>query len=241
MTEKPKGIYVPIDVLITDDEDIADVGMIGFAVYVSGLCYAKRRKTDGIIPLSIVPRLLVSPSLEDLDGLSDVVADLCRVGLWNKEDEGYRIRNWSEWNPTTEDRERWAGRKAKSRAGHADVTPSHGDVTQESRVEEKRREVRTRAATPRKRNVLVDTLAEIEHSDPTQLTRSHARSLGVAVAEIEKATPDVSPDDIRSRAAVYSRKHPTWELTGPALAKHWAGCASNGKPSGGVWDREPPE
>lgn len=77
---------------------------------------------------------------------------------------------------------------------------------------------------PRKRNPLVDTLAEIESSDPTQLTRSHARSLGVAVAEIQRATPDVSPDEIRRRASVYRDIHPTWELTGPALAKHWAGC-----------------
>lgn len=85
-------------------------------------------------------------------------------------------------------------------------------------------DVRESADKPRKRNELVDTLAEIEGSDPLQLTRSHARSLGVAVAEIKTATPDVSPEEIRRRASVYRRKHPDWELTGPSLAKHWAGC-----------------
>jgi len=88
------------------------------------------------------------------------------------------------------------------------------------------------AAKPRPRNVLVDTLAEIEGSNPSELTRPQVRALGVAVAEIREATPDVSPDEIRRRAANYRAIHPTWELTGPALAKHWGGCGSKGRKAG---------
>ncbi len=86
------------------------------------------------------------------------------------------------------------------------------------------------AEKPRARNELVDTLAEIEGSDPLQLTRPHARALGVAVAAIRQATPDVSPDELRRRALAYRQKHPTWELTGPALAKHWASLENGADP-----------
>ena len=153
MAEKPKGIYVPVDVLITDDEDIAEVGMFGFALYVSGLCYSKRRRTDGLIPRSVLTRLLISPSLEDIDALPDTVARLCKSGLWKATRYGYAIRNWNAWNPTEEDREGWAARMRRSRRSHEDVTPMSpgvlGDVTPASRdvtpmsrveVEEKGRE-----------------------------------------------------------------------------------------------------
>jgi len=100
---------------------------------------------------------------------------------------------------------------------------------EKEKEEEKERKEKPKsesAAKPRRRNNLVDTLAEIEGSNPGELTRPHARALGVAVAEIKRATPDVTPDEIRRRAAIYRRKHPDWSLTGPALAKHWAACST---------------
>lgn len=107
-----------------------------------------------------------------------------------------------------------------------------GTLPEPSRLEgkgrERNRERKESAAkeprTPRKRDLLVDTLAESTGSDPAELTRPHARALGVAVASIREVAPDVSPDEIRRRAANYARMHPDWELTGPALAKHWAEC-----------------
>ena len=150
MAEKPKGVYVPLDVLITDDEDIAEVGMFGFALFVSGLTYAKRRRTDGFIPKSIVPRLLISPTLDELDECHAYVTRLCESGLWSEVEDGYQIRNWPAWNPTEDEREKWAERKRKSRQSHAEVTdsvavtPKSRDVPalsrnghEKSRVEEK--------------------------------------------------------------------------------------------------------
>jgi hypothetical protein len=45
---------------------------------------------------------------------------------------------------------------------------------------------------------------------------------GKAVAEIRAATPDVTPDEIRRRAARYRDRFPRWALTAHALAKHWS-------------------
>jgi hypothetical protein len=42
------------------------------------------------------------------------------------------------------------------------------------------------------------------------------------LAAIREVSPDVTPDEIRARAAAYRRRHPRWDLTAPALAKHWA-------------------
>jgi hypothetical protein len=78
----------------------------------------------------------------------------------------------------------------------------------------------------RKRDLIHDALAEVEGADPLELTRSHAKRIGVAASDIRSATPDVSPEDIRRRADVYRRLHPTWELTAFAIAAHWASLIS---------------
>jgi hypothetical protein len=45
---------------------------------------------------------------------------------------------------------------------------------------------------------------------------------GKAVAEIRAATPGVTADEIRRRAARYRDRFPRWALTAHALAKHWS-------------------
>lgn len=136
MAEKPKGVYVPLDVLITDDEDILQIGMFGFALYVSGLTYAKRNKTDGFIPKAALTRLLINPTLDEEAECHAVVTQLCEIGLWEDTGTGYAIRSWEQWNPTDGDREKWAERKRKQREGTPNeghsvaVTPLSRDVTE---------------------------------------------------------------------------------------------------------------
>lgn len=81
------------------------------------------------------------------------------------------------------------------------------------------------AAPARKRDEIFDCLARAEGSDPLQLTKRAARTVAVALAEIRKASPNVTTDEIARRAERYRRVMPQGStLTASALAKHWARC-----------------
>lgn len=84
--------------------------------------------------------------------------------------------------------------------------------------------------TQRPRNPLFDALVSLETPFSSELTKSGAGAIGSALAQIRAATPSVTPDEIRRRAAVYRRIYPTIAFTATGLAKHWARC---GDPSSG--------
>lgn len=76
--------------------------------------------------------------------------------------------------------------------------------------------------TPRERNLLWDALAlSTGQRNLTEISRSAGRLIGTALADIKEASPDVTPEEIRRRADLYKRRHPTWTISAPALAKHW--------------------
>lgn len=81
-----------------------------------------------------------------------------------------------------------------------------------------------KAHVPRPRNELFDVLARSTGSDPYQVTGTGGASIGKALADIRKVFPDVTPAEIERRAEAYRKLHPAWDLTAPALAKHWAAC-----------------
>jgi hypothetical protein len=76
----------------------------------------------------------------------------------------------------------------------------------------------------RPRDPLFDELARAEGCDPLELTSSAARTVAVSLAEIRKVFPELPDGEITRRAHIYHRQFPTWALTAPALAKHWARC-----------------
>lgn len=77
------------------------------------------------------------------------------------------------------------------------------------------------------RDLLFQAIARAEGSDPTKLTKSAARTVAVALAEIRQASPEVTPEEIERRARNYQSQMPAGSvLTAPALAKHWARCAT---------------
>lgn len=84
------------------------------------------------------------------------------------------------------------------------------------------------AKKPRPRNELSDALAIACGSDPLQMTSSAARTCAVKAAEIRKASPDVTPDEMKRRAQCYLSKYRDASLTPPALCAHWAEFGSNG-------------
>ena len=86
----------------------------------------------------------------------------------------------------------------------------------------------------RARNPLFDALAltmsTIQSLD--ELTRLAAKAVGIALADIKEACPDVTVEEIQRRAALYKRRWPdprNWSA--PALAKHWPEFGNGGRPT----------
>lgn len=76
--------------------------------------------------------------------------------------------------------------------------------------------------TPRERNLLWDALAlATGQRNLTEISRSAGKLIGTSLADIKEASADVTAEEIHRRAAAYKRRHPTWTLSAPALAKHW--------------------
>jgi hypothetical protein len=88
------------------------------------------------------------------------------------------------------------------------------------------------ARTSRRRHPLFDTLAAVNGADPRELTTSAARACGVALAEIRKASPGVTANEIALRAGNYRSHYPDAALTPSALARRWAESANPARARG---------
>ena len=86
-------------------------------------------------------------------------------------------------------------------------------------------------AKARKRNPIFDALAVAEGSNLDELTASAKGAIATAAAEIRKASPDVTPEEVARRAANYRRLMPKATLTASALSKHWSRCGSPKTPA----------
>lgn len=83
------------------------------------------------------------------------------------------------------------------------------------------------ARKPRKPDPLFDALAlHAEGSAAASLTKSAKRTVAVALAEIRTASPEVTAAEIQHRAENYRQHFTGAACTAPALAKHWARCAT---------------
>jgi hypothetical protein len=70
--------YVRVHDGLPDHPKIAEVGGMAAWLYVSGLCYASRHLTDGIIPIRLVARLTDLPDAEAL------ASRLLEANLWHR-------------------------------------------------------------------------------------------------------------------------------------------------------------
>lgn len=87
---------------------------------------------------------------------------------------------------------------------------------------------------PRERNPLIDAIAAVDGSDPAQVTGKAWGGIAAALNEIREVCPQVTPEEIRRRAAHYRQHMPGAMLTPHALAKHWATCDH---PPAAPWER----
>jgi hypothetical protein len=73
-----------------------------------------------------------------------------------------------------------------------------------------------------RREALFDALVAVMGLNPTEITKTRKKTLAVVISELLEVSPDLTPEDIDTRAKSYRRKHPTWPFTETALSKHWS-------------------
>ena len=72
----------------------------------------------------------------------------------------------------------------------------------------------------RARDALWDELVRVCGADASEMTRSELSYFGKCIKELREL--EVSPEDLRRRAAVYKAKWPNIDVTPGGLLKHWS-------------------
>lgn len=90
----------------------------------------------------------------------------------------------------------------------------------------------------RPQNLLLETLAELDGSRVSEVTRVAWKGINRALSEIKAVSPNVTPEEIRRRAGHYQRHFPDAAISCHALSKHWARCQSSPRPRNGDTRRE---
>lgn len=111
---KPEGVlmtWVRLDDNFPDHRKVNEAGPLAMWLWVCGLCYCGRLLSDGFIPRSQVRKLA---DVDDAFGLANRLVD---VGLWEKCDDGYRVHDYLDYNPSRQEVE--AERAKKVAAGQA--------------------------------------------------------------------------------------------------------------------------
>lgn len=93
--------WVRIDDAMPDKPKVRHVGPLGQALHVAGICYSARHLTDGFLPESAIPTLIDLKPRE----LKALVAKMLEVApsqtnpLWHRQQGGYQIHDYLEYNP----------------------------------------------------------------------------------------------------------------------------------------------
>lgn len=90
-------------------------------LWITALSYCGAQNTDGLIPI---------PLLALLGGTEADAESLVASGLWHKEDAGYRVHDFADYNKTSDDRESLSEKRAA--AGQAGGKQSQAKFKQSS-------------------------------------------------------------------------------------------------------------
>lgn len=111
------GSYVPLSAHYYKDDAIADAGERAELLYVRGLAFCADVLSDGFISDTQLSRF-VGVGMRDVRKRAQTLVE---VGLWVREDKGYRVAAWMKWNKSNAeiraDASKDAGRKAEERKG----------------------------------------------------------------------------------------------------------------------------
>lgn len=91
------GEFVPLDVNYAHDRAVRQAGPMPELLFVRGLAYARKYKTDGLIPDYDLAIAGVG-----IPNVTRHAATLVRADLWIATDDGWLIRSFAKWNPVSE-------------------------------------------------------------------------------------------------------------------------------------------
>jgi hypothetical protein len=133
--------------------------------------------------------------------------------VWTFFDQANRVREVAQNEPFS----------AESRQRNPDVgNPSPKNTIEEDQL----RTTSGDAAKESPRNPLFDALAEVCGMDTSCTTTGEWKKVGVAIAAIRKAQPNVTAKDIEAHAVNYRKLFKDAVLTPLALSNHWGATAS---------------
>jgi hypothetical protein len=201
-------------------------------LWVSGLSYACHQR-DPSIPVQ---------ALMLMRGDATIADRLVDAGLWQRDENGYRIHDWDEYQSVSAKRAE-SGRKGGEKSGQV-RTAKQNEATNEAKVllPEAKPFASTKQAQPnptqpgptqpdpeviavkeRPRNDLWDAVIEAcgWHG---QLTKSQQGRTAAAVKELRDI--GATPDQVKQRTIIYRLKYPKVDVTPNALAANWASLAT---------------
>lgn len=79
--------WVRVETRFVNHPKVLDIGPLGEALWLRGLCYAGEQLTDGFVPDSYIKRM------GDMKGPT-IAARLVEAGLWDQVDGGYQIHDY---------------------------------------------------------------------------------------------------------------------------------------------------
>jgi hypothetical protein len=133
--------------------------------------------------------------------------------VWTFFDQANRVREVAQNEPFS----------AESRQRNPDVgNPSPKNTIEEDQL----RNTCGDAAKESSRNPLFDALAEVCGMDTSCTTTGEWKKVGVAIAAMRKAQPNVTAKDIEAHAVNYRKLFKDAVLTPLALSNHWGATAS---------------
>jgi hypothetical protein len=133
--------------------------------------------------------------------------------VWTFFDQANRVREVAQNEPFS----------AESRQRNPDVgNPSPKNTIEEDQL----RTTSGDAAKESPRNPLFDALAEVCGMDTSCTTTGEWKKVGVAIAAMSKAQPNVTAKDIEAHAVNYRKLFKDAVLTPLALSNHWGATAS---------------
>jgi hypothetical protein len=107
------GSYAPLSAHYYKDDAIADAGPMAELLFIRGLAFCADVLSDGKISDTQLCRF-VGVGIPAVKRHADA---LCKVGLWIREDAGYKVVSWAKWNLTKAEIQEKQKRDADRKAG----------------------------------------------------------------------------------------------------------------------------
>ena len=221
--------WVRIDDHFDEHPKIAAVGPLGIALWVTGLAYCNRNLTDGFIPWSVARNLLTWEYLGSVEpdgrrkhyriaissgmvgddvATEKIIALLVEAGIWDEEDDGYRVHDFGDYQPSkaeveAEREQRHAGRAAGGRKRAEGAERSGGRFTSKPTSITSSPPAEAPAGRPAAHQQATSPVPDPVPSDPSdQKTHTRARRIDEGfLLELAKEYPDFGIDAIRDELA----------------------------------------